>query len=82
VPGLPKDISVPIPSLVINNIGNADGSQNGAAVKDVVMQVVTALSAKASESGKLPLDFNSILQADWPASQHNLAGNLTSSFRE
>lgn len=53
LPGLSKDITVPVPSLSLKNIGNGDGSNNGAAVKEVVMQVVTALANKATTSDAL-----------------------------
>jgi AsmA family len=66
LPGLGevKPITVSVPSLTLKNIGNADNSQNGAAIKDVVMQVATALSAKVTESGNLPEQFKSMLQSN------------------
>lgn len=54
IPGVSDSIQVPLNSVVLKNIGNADGSQNGAAIKDVVMQAVTALTIKAVDASKLP----------------------------
>lgn len=62
VKGMPGgDITVPIPSLTLKNIGNADSAQNGAAVKDVVMQVITAMAGAASNSSALSAEFKAIL---------------------
>jgi hypothetical protein len=53
LPGLSNQMNQTVPSLTLKNIGNADGAQNGAAIKDVVMQVVTALAGKAGQTGGL-----------------------------
>ncbi|HEY1922549.1 MAG TPA: AsmA family protein, partial [Tepidisphaeraceae bacterium] len=42
IPGLGDKIEVTVPTLTLKNIGNSDGAANGAAIKDVVMQVATA----------------------------------------
>jgi len=47
-PLLPKDIVVEVPSITLKNIGNAEGAKNGAAIKDVVGAVISALAAKVS----------------------------------
>jgi uncharacterized protein involved in outer membrane biogenesis len=54
IPGITQSIQVPINSVTLKNIGNAGGNQNGAAIKDVVMQVVTAVTVKAVDASKLP----------------------------
>src|SRR5439155_4052972 len=54
IPGMQDEITVPIPDIALQNIGTGEGNQNGAALKDVVMQVVNTMSAKASETTKLP----------------------------
>lgn len=51
---LPQEITIPIPTVNLKNIGSGDGNQNGAAIKDVVMQVITAMADSASKSGALP----------------------------
>jgi uncharacterized protein involved in outer membrane biogenesis len=60
---LPKEITVNIPSVTLSNIGNADGAQNGAAIKDVVGAMMSALAASASNSDLLKNfgDFDKIL---------------------
>jgi hypothetical protein len=64
LPGLPAEINVAVPSIVMKNVGTGDGSQNGAAVKDVVMQVITALAGSASNSTDLPAELKSLLGAN------------------
>jgi hypothetical protein len=64
IPGLGSKMDVSVPSLSLKNIGNADGSQNGAAIKDVVMQVATALAAKGADGSKLPPEVKALLSGD------------------
>jgi len=52
-PFLPKEITVDIPSVTLKNIGNADGAQDGAAIKDVVVAMMSGLAASASNSSLL-----------------------------
>ena len=61
VPGVQQEINVAVPSLVLKNVGSGRGSQNGAAIKDVAMVVITALAAKAAESGSLPPELRGLL---------------------
>lgn len=60
-PGLAQEITVPIPTIVMKNIGTGDGAQNGAAIKDVVQQVITALAAQAANSNALPEQLRQLL---------------------
>jgi len=53
LPGLDQEIAVPVPSVELKNIGSADGNENGAAIKDVAMQAIAALSAKAGDIGQI-----------------------------
>ena len=64
LPGLSQDITVTVPSLTMKNIGTGEGNTNGAAVKDVVMQVISALAANATEAGGLPDQLKNILKTD------------------
>lgn len=64
IAGLAEEIIVPIPSVTMKNIGTGEGAENGAAIKDVLMQVVTVLAARASTSGNLPEQLQQILNAD------------------
>jgi hypothetical protein len=52
-PLLPKEITVNIPSVTLKNVGNSDGAQNGAAIKDVVVAMMSGLAASASNSSLL-----------------------------
>lgn len=78
LPGLDKEITVPIPSITLRNIGNSDGSDNGAALKDAVMQVVTALANKASESGAITDALRNALKAN----VQQVASKLTKDFQK
>ena len=53
LPGMTKEQDVTVPSLTLKNIGNSDNAQNGAAFKDVIMQVCTGLAGKAGQSAGL-----------------------------
>jgi hypothetical protein len=64
VPGVQQSIDVPINSVTLKNIGNAGGNQNGAAIKDVVMQSVTALTIKAVDASKLSPDVKLVISQD------------------
>jgi hypothetical protein len=64
IPGLPDQIDVPVATFTMKNVGSGDGSQNGAAVKDVVMQVVTALAAQAQTSNAIPAQLRELLRGN------------------
>lgn len=66
IPGLklPEEITVSIPTITMKQIGTGEGAQNGAAVKDVVMQVITAMAAQAANSGQLPEQLKNLLNID------------------
>src|SRR5262249_23052874 len=59
--GLKQEYALSIPTLDLENIGNADGNANGAAIKDVVSLLVTNLAQKASESDQLPPELRDVL---------------------
>lgn len=61
LPGVPAEIAVTVPSISMRNIGSGAGSQNGAAIKDVAMQVIAALANSAAQSGSLPAELKAIL---------------------
>jgi hypothetical protein len=65
-PGLPgmartEDIVVPIPNIELHDIGSGPGAENGAAIKDVAMQVIAAMATKAADSDKLPEPVRQVL---------------------
>ncbi|MGA2583615.1 MAG: hypothetical protein ABSG31_10095 [Tepidisphaeraceae bacterium] len=76
LPGLASSIQVPIPSMTLKNIGNADGSDNGAAIKDVVSQVITALAAQGMKAGNIPADLQQYLNTNVTSLENNLGQKL------
>ena len=62
LPGVRQEITVPVPSIALKNVGRGRGSQNGAAIKDVAMVVIAALAGSAAESGSLPAEVKAVLQ--------------------
>ncbi len=62
LPGVRQEITVPVPSIALKNVGSGGGSHNGAAIKDVAMVVIAALAGSAAESGSLPTELKAILQ--------------------
>lgn len=57
-PGLPllkPEYTFVLPSISLKNVGNGDGANNGAAIKDVVKLVLASLTQKMQESGQLQL---------------------------
>jgi hypothetical protein len=65
IPGLAREVTVPVPTFVLHNVGSGEGSSpGGATVREVVMQLVTALVAHASNSDALPPEFRAILKGD------------------
>src|SRR5207245_4255765 len=62
LPGVRQEITVPVPSIMLKNVGSGRGSQNGAAIKDVAMVVIAALAGSAAESGSLPPELKAVLQ--------------------
>jgi hypothetical protein len=67
IPGVPPEINVNVPSLNLKNIGNADGAANGAAIKDVVITVITQLARAAAESDQIPPELRDLLRGDLQA---------------
>ena len=60
----------------MKNIGNADGAQNGAAMRDVAQQVITVMAANASNSGMLPEELQDLLNMDVNAVMAELGKRL------
>jgi hypothetical protein len=64
IPGVAESIKIPIPAVDMQGIGTGEGNQNGAAIKDVVMKVITALAGKAADSDKVPEQLRALLKMD------------------
>lgn len=73
---LPQELTITIPTVTLKNIGNADGNQNGAAIKDVVMQVITAMADSASKSGQLPDQLKGLLNVNLADVKAQLGGQV------
>ena len=76
IPGitLPEEITVPIPTITLKNNGTDGSAENGAAVKDVVMQVITVMAANAANSDKLPDQLKNLMNVDVQQVVAGLAG--------
>jgi hypothetical protein len=74
IPGLPQEIAWPIASFTVSDVGTADGAKNGAAVKEVVMVMITAMASKAAEHEKLPVELRSLLKGDLESVARDFAG--------
>jgi uncharacterized protein involved in outer membrane biogenesis len=81
IPGLANSTQVPIDSMTLKNIGNSAGNQNGVAIKDVVLQVATALAAKAADIAKLPPDVKTLLSGDLSNLSQQLGGDFDQQFQ-
>lgn len=64
IPGMPQQIDLKIPDFALNNIGNAQGAQNGAAVREVVLVVLTSLADAAARSEHTPAQLRELLNLD------------------
>jgi hypothetical protein len=64
IPGVPSEIPLTVPNIELDNIGNADGAQNGAAIGQVVNQLLTAIESKAGDSSQLPAPVKALLSGD------------------
>jgi uncharacterized protein involved in outer membrane biogenesis len=82
IPGVANSVQISIPSLSLKNIGNSNGNQNGAAIKDVVMQVATALAAKAADASKLPPEVKLLLGQDLNGLSKQLGPEFDSQFQD
>lgn len=64
LPGLPQELKLSLPTLTMKDVGQGEGANNGAAIKDVVMLVLTDVAAKAADSDKLPPELRQLLNVD------------------
>jgi hypothetical protein len=58
---LNKSYSVDLPDFTLKNIGNADGLNNGAAIKDVVTAVIAKMIDDATKKAGLPPEAQALL---------------------
>jgi uncharacterized protein involved in outer membrane biogenesis len=78
IPGLADTVQVPVPSVTLKNIGNADGNQTGAAIKEVIMQTATAMAAKAVDASNLSQPVKLVLSQEISAlsTQQTVSGQI------
>jgi len=69
---IPAEVNLTIPSIDVKNSGNADGANNGAAIKDVVSTLITQMAAKAADSDKLPPEVRALLSGNLDAVKDKL----------
>ena len=78
LPGLAETITVKISDISLQNVGTGEGNQNGAAIKEVVMEVATAMAAKAQESDQIPQELKLFLKPNLD----EIAGQLGAEFNK
>ena len=76
IPGLAESYNVKIPPIDLQNIGTGEGNQNGAEIKEVMMGVITAMSAKASESDQVPEELRQLLALNVDQVAEKLGGEI------
>lgn len=76
LPGLDSELTVPVPSVELKNIGRGEGAENGAALKDVALQVATALAAQSGQA-----DLPAQLRAALKTNLQNITERLTADAR-
>jgi hypothetical protein len=77
-----KDYTLKIPNINMKGIGTGEGNQNGAAIKDVVTQVITTMASKASESDQLPAELRALLKGDLSAVADQVKGEAQKRINE
>jgi hypothetical protein len=77
IPGMASEIDVPIPSFDLKDVGSGNGNKNGVAMREVFMQVITALVQKTTESNALPPEIKNLLSLNVAAVQQELQQQVT-----
>jgi hypothetical protein len=62
IPGLERELTLQMPAIQLKDIGRGRGANNGAALREVTMQVVSALAAQAAKSSALPPQVRALLE--------------------
>lgn len=61
IPGLKDEYVISVPTLELSRIGTDATAENGAAIREVVLKVITALAAEAAKSEGLPPEVRQVL---------------------
>ena len=64
IPGVAQQIDIPLPAINMEQVGTGEGNRNGAALKEVVMEVIATMTAKAAESDKVPPELKALLSGN------------------
>jgi hypothetical protein len=80
VPGIGKmkDYTLTLPAIELKQIGQGEGNQNGAAIKDVVMLVLSTMMSKAADSDQLPPELKALMKKDVSAVASQMEAKLGS----
>lgn len=64
LPGMAREIVVPVPTFTLLHIGTHDGRADGALVREVIARLIRALVAHASDSEQLPAELRLLIKGD------------------
>ena len=76
LPGLSQQVNVHVPSVMLKDVGRGKGAQNGAAIREVAMQVIGALAERAAQSPGIPAPLKALLHLNVGATAASM-GNDT-----
>jgi hypothetical protein len=74
IPGLGKEQDIALPTMTMLKIGNADGTDTGVAIKDVVIAVITKMVAQTTHSPGVPTAVQALLSGNLTDVQGKLTG--------
>ena len=64
VPGLAQEVVIPLSTITMENVGSGPDAQNGAAIQDVIMAIITRMADQAANSDKLSEQLKGLLKLD------------------
>lgn len=76
IPGLQQELTIPIPSFVLKDIGTGEGNKNGAAIKEVVILLVSELAKQASQSDMVPKEARALLSLNADQIKAQIQGEI------
>jgi len=88
IPGLADTLNMeneyvlPIPDFVMQNVGSGEGHENGVAIKQVITQMIGAMTQAAAQSDKLPPELRGLLGGNLDAIKDRLTGEAKKQLQE
>jgi len=76
IPGLQQELTIPIPSFVLKDIGTGEGNKDGAAIKEVVILLVSTLAKEASQSDLVPKEARALLSMNADQIKAQIQGEI------